>query len=501
MKEESAHEQKPFVSSLHSSCPSGQQQQQQQQRVNKQSSGGNFRPVMVKMEPGVEASSGESSCSRPALTRQYSSSSPSATSKPGSAGSGKTSGDTAGKGKLPKPRRTSMDLPMHLPMAQSSTDDAGNDLALTVDDIFTGKIGGTPLLKPLEEEDDEEHTPDIVQSPSIATSVSSNGVSSPAVRTHVNNTSTLSSNAKPPPKDTELRKELDLFSMVMDKVERVEKAKERRASQSSFPFPPPGTITPAPTQGSPIHLISPPPYTSTAQPTQPLHSLSSNGQHTQLRQYLTGATTRQPSQDSTYSSLANTHPSNTTTFAKPHSLPLSENLYAAPPSHLQHHHPTSSPHTPVLISPTTSHILPCSSSHPLPPTPTTPYDPITAFHHQPAPPPRPSQIQPSSDYSQPLNNFSTPQPARNQMFSYNMAEPSDPSWNQCNVSYHQFIPGKKRPISSSQYMPPAKVPLSTIAQLPNGNHGNQMLGHFLTNHTGVTSISSYPNEPPPYPHM
>ena len=87
------------------------------------------------------------------------------------------------------------------------------------------------------------------------------------------------------------------------------------------------------------------------------------------------------------------------------------------------------------------------------------------------------------------------------MFSYNMAEPSDPSWNQHNVSYHQFIPGKKRPISSSQYMPPAKVPLSTIAQLPNGNHGNQMLGHFLTNHSGVTSISSYPNEPPPYPHM
>ena len=399
-------------------------------------------------------------------------------------------------------------------MAQSNNDDTGNDLALTVDDIFTGKIG-TPLLKPLEEEDDDERTSDIGQSPSVATSISSSSsasVSSPAVRTQPlttvasSSTTSIPASAKPP-KETELKKELDHFFMVMNKVERAEKAKERRASLSSFPFPPPGTIMPATNQSSPAHLISPPPY-SNAQSSSPHPSLPNNGHHPQLRQYLnssigpTSIAHPSPSQESVYSTLANPPLSDTTSsFAKPRSLPLSDNLYAAP-THLQHHLPTSSPHTPILISPTGSHLLPCSTSHPLPPTPTTPYDPITGFHHQP-PQARPGQIQPLTDYSQPLGGFSGPQqqPAQNQTFNYNMTEPPGPSWSHPAASYHQYVPGQKRPISSSQYMPPAKVPLSTIAQVPNGTHGNQMLGHYLPNHTGVTPIPSYPNEPPPYPHM
>ena len=485
--------------------------------------GGSSKPILVKQEPGVEPAR-DTACSRKVLTRQGSSSSSSSSSpvsvtvshKPGSRAGDASCASV--KGKTGRSRRSSIQLPM----AQSNMDDTGNDLALTADDIFTGKIGGTPLLKPLEEEEDGERVSDTGQSP-LNLSVSGVLTCSPTLTTQtqpsasscsvVSTTST--SNTKEQPKDTELKKELDVFFKVMNEVERVEKAKERRASLSSFPFPPPTAISSTQTQGSSMqHLISPPPYSSASTTHR---SAPPTGQHQQLRQYLTSSVSTSGRsippplpQDSGY-----TAPPSALTNNFPKSLPPHEaNPLYLPSLHHQHHPhiPPSSPHTPVLISPTSSQLVPCSSSHPHPPTPTTPYDPMVGFHQHQA---LPSHAQTTGIQPPPVefpqgqltSGYPTQHRIRGSSFSYSMAEPSDSSWSNPAVSYHQFMSamtqtatsaGQKRSNSLPQCLPPAKVPHTNLPQAPSSS---QLISHYLPLSTSHTGATPYPSGPPPYPHL
>ena len=351
----------------------------------------------------------------------------------------------------PKTRRSSKELVRNLMLNQctttasslSSNDDSGNDLALTADDIFTGKIGGTPLLKPIEENDDAIVTTPTFKSPSTTTTgggVSSNSskrrnATPPTCATPTTTASSLMCNLDR--NGSTLRKELDAFSKVMDQVEQQEKARERRESASASTFPPP--IYP---MGHSPHLVSPPPpyssYHSITQQPHPQYGI-------QQRRY------------SNPTSLYGNYP------IQQDGPPFSHNVIGLenqqPHPHRLQHSTTLNQIGNLLSSPIATTLQPNS----------------------------PQQLHHSFDFSSPPN---LDYRHGNQMYNHTpyTASPSSLTWN-CNApppGQHDItspsIAGQKRALPPSQYAPPTKVTHSNMSLTSNSYY--PAANHATTHHIG-----------------
>jgi hypothetical protein len=289
-------------------------------------------------------------------------------------------------------------------------DDSGNDLTLTVDDIFSGKIGGTPLLKPIEGPEDPPVTTPTIKSPPV--SKRSHVASSPKCTTPTTSTAVRGNIG-----NMTLRKELDAFSKVLNQVELKEKAKERCSPYGSVPPYPMG----------PSHLSSPtymyPMATQQPHPLQPYNNMQS-------RQF-------------TYENF----PSNGGVQESPtYNLINSENR----PHPQQHHYLPSTTLSQIgtlLNSPVTT--LP-SFDYPMPSTMAQ----TMGYHHN-------NQMYTNSNlYSNSLSH--TPSPSRVRCgWGYSTQDPG-------GAPYMSNIVGQKRTLqpAGGQYAPPTKVPHSTISHLP-----------------------------------
>ena len=174
----------------------------------------------------------------------------------------------------------------------SCSDDLENDLKLSADDVISGVIS-TPLIKPLEEGENMITTPSPPLSasapknePTSSSSSSSTPSSSYPSASTCNNSfqdtgagrvapATTSSTGLPP--NYSLKQDLDEFTKVMAQVTKEEIAKEWRKSYSSTQLlqDDPYRAPQPPDMTAQAHLVSPPPYhttATTARPQQPMVS-------------------------------------------------------------------------------------------------------------------------------------------------------------------------------------------------------------------------------------
>ena len=373
--------------------------------------------------------------------------------------------NTKGKSRI---RRTSKDILKNLPLHQTTptfpNDDSGNDLALTADDIFNGKIGSTPLLKPLEEAEDTIVTPPNLKSSPVTTGTRRSTVTTPTSSTPTNCSAGSNRNTEGWG-DPTLIKELDAFSKVLNEVERQEKAKEVRRVSTSFP---PGTF---PMGMANSTLVSPPPpypiVTTVTQPhlPQPQYNLQRQYSHPNTPLY----------RPDSYAIQENTYSHNT---IGSEALRQQSQPHPQPHSHIPLQHLSSS--TPSQISALLSSPICTQSSSTqvsafdFPPPSQSPHGMTLGYHHG-------NQL-----YNTP---YSHPSPAI----------PSDLVWNNTpNMTDYMIntrgpMAGQKRHMSPTQYAPPTKVTHSTIPHLPS----NQMTGNYPSQPIH-TPCQQYP--PPPHGH-
>lgn len=480
--------------------------------------------VHVKTEPGTSSSS-PANCSK----LHSSSSQPSST-----AGSKPTS--TAGS-KPPNraSRRRSRELSRPATLAPSLlTDDSNNDLALTVDDIFTGKIGGTPLLQPLEEGEDPCPMPPISHSPALSASSTS---SSAAHSSSSGSAGVLGNSLRGEGRKESLKDELDAFSKVLNAVEIKERARENtRVPQTAAsgnpyasPLPPTSLSIPEHTPQPPHLMSSPPPYS----PSQPSLTFpgSAHSQQQVMPSYLGQPrslyTMPNPLTTMSYNSSQQGYPSSAAYSTTGHMHNNTSSHYPPLPARVRslsdplatpHPHSylpaVSSSHS-QLISMLQSPICTQSPSHPHPSTPTTPYSCINPFPSHPASSSlvpgmvgQPSHHQPLNHtfhHHQQLSEYRTQHQALPSAVPGTLGGWADPSsgtpYDNSLTQTHQSatLAGHKRSnIGSSQYVPSLKMVHSSMPLLSSGQQlsvGSSQ-HHYPSMSTGVLNM----NQSLPYGH-
>ena len=365
----------------------------------------------------------------------------------------------------------------------SCSDDLENDLKLSADDVISGVIS-TPLIKPLEEEESMITTPSPPLSasapknepPSSSSTPSSSSSSYPSGST-CNNSFQDTGTARVAPVTTSstglpanysLKQDLDEFTKVMAQVTKEEIAKERRKSYSSTQLlsDDPYRASQPPDMTAQAHLVSPPPYhttATTARPQQPMVS-QPPGHYFPATSHPSQHSIPMPRHSSDMSSfsvppyhipsathqypqlphmLSQVEPSSATTLSTtfpPQLLqrrsanhiqkhPQLQHLSATSPQ-VQHPHPvvmSSTVHTPI----STQHIpmFPDPSSHSIttptgtlhvPRTPTTPLEHFASF-----PPPHHTQIDDHHSSTHPHLSFQSGVGSLPSMYPYRQKMATD----------------------------------------------------------------------------
>ena len=353
----------------------------------------------------------------------------------------------------PRTRRSSKDLIIRsLCLNQTSStsccpgddDDSENDLTLTADDIFNGKIGRTPL-KPLEEVEETVTITNTVKHTSITSNSSGRSTVTPPV-----NSTPLTSNPVQLQSAT-LRKELDAFSKVMNEVERAEKAKERRAS---LPLTASYSLQMG---GSNTHLISPPSYSiSGLYPTTDQQQIPNH--YPQVQSHFNTHVYRQ------MDSFGIQGNGNTFFGSSPRLSPTDPISQQSPHLTLQHPPTTScSQISALLTSPVSSSVNYDSISHTYPPVAPTqsPHNASLIYSHN--------------------TPYGSTVPWRTQAQS--LGNPVGP-----------IMAGQKRHSISTPYAPPTKISHSII---PHATNTTQLINESLPHYHQVAGSPSLHVPPPP----